>query len=129
MNRSGESIAAISGFFKIEPERILILHDEVELPFGELGLKFGGGLSGHNGLRSAASALGTRNFYRLRIGVGRPAHGSVSSYVLGKFSTDELPELGHIAAAVQEMYESLAVDGAHPSPLLERYRRRLVRRR
>lgn len=126
MNRSGESIVAISSFYRIPAERILIVHDDVEMPFGEVGLKFGGGLAGHNGLRSAASALGTRDFYRIRIGVGRPVHGSVSSYVLGRFTEEELNAIEDAAAVVQEITENLAADASHPARLLERYRRYTV---
>ncbi|MDR1277771.1 MAG: aminoacyl-tRNA hydrolase [Treponema sp.] len=72
MNLSGESVSAAASFFKIEPEQILVVHDELELPLGTLSLKFSGGLGGHNGLRSIKACLGTAGFWRLRIGIGRP---------------------------------------------------------
>ena len=72
MNLSGEPVAETASFFKIKPEAILIVHDELELPLGTVSLKFGGGLGGHNGLRSAKSCLGTADFWRIRIGIGRP---------------------------------------------------------
>ena len=90
MNKSGESVVALTQFFKIEPRQMLVVHDDIELDFGWCGIKKGGGLAGHNGLRSIAALLGTRDFFRLRIGVSRPVHGSVNSYVLSKFSRDEL---------------------------------------
>jgi PTH1 family peptidyl-tRNA hydrolase len=72
MNLSGESAAAAASFFKIPPERMLVVHDELELPLGTLSLKFSGGLGGHNGLRSLKACFGTADFWRLRIGIGRP---------------------------------------------------------
>ena len=72
MNLSGESVRAAAAFFKIKPEAILVVHDELELPLGTLSLKFSGGLGGHNGLRSIKAYLGVPDFWRLRIGIGRP---------------------------------------------------------
>jgi PTH1 family peptidyl-tRNA hydrolase len=85
MNRSGESVAACAGFYKIPPEQILVLHDELDLPAGSLRLKFGGGHGGHNGLRDMVSHLGSRDFHRLRIGIGHPGSASrVVGYVLSR---------------------------------------------
>ncbi|MDR2257558.1 MAG: aminoacyl-tRNA hydrolase [Treponema sp.] len=72
MNRSGESVLAAAAFFKVPPDQILVVHDELELPLGTLSLKFSGGLGGHNGLRSMKASFGTADFWRLRIGIGRP---------------------------------------------------------
>ena len=72
MNRSGDSVCAAASFFKIKPEQIMIVHDELELPLGTISLKFSGGLGGHNGLRSMKGSFGTADFWRLRIGIGRP---------------------------------------------------------
>jgi PTH1 family peptidyl-tRNA hydrolase len=72
MNRSGDSVLEAANFFKIKPEHIIVIHDELELPLGTISLKFGGGLGGHNGLRSMKGSLGTADFWRLRIGIGRP---------------------------------------------------------
>ena len=85
MNRSGTAIAAMAGFFKIEPEHILIAHDELDIPPGCARFKRGGGHGGHNGLRDIIPALGNnQDFYRLRIGIGHPGHASrVTGYVLG----------------------------------------------
>jgi PTH1 family peptidyl-tRNA hydrolase len=92
MNESGRSLAAAARFFKLEPGALLVVHDDVDLEPGRLQARAGGGLAGHNGLRSIAQGLGTQDFLRLRIGVGRPGRGdprSVSDYVLSGFEADE----------------------------------------
>jgi PTH1 family peptidyl-tRNA hydrolase len=85
MNRSGQAVSAIARFYKIEPEEILVAHDELDIPAGCAKFKRGGGHGGHNGLRDIVPALGNNpNFYRLRIGIGHPGHASkVTGYVLG----------------------------------------------
>jgi peptidyl-tRNA hydrolase, PTH1 family len=108
MNISGQSIGAARKFFKVDPADVLVVHDDVDLEPGRLQAKFGGGLAGHNGLRSIAQALGTNDFLRLRIGVGRPGRGdrrSVADYVLGGFEPEvDLNELiGRSADAVETM--------------------------
>ena len=108
MNVSGQSIGAARKFFKVDPVDVLIVHDDVDLEPGRLQARFGGGLAGHNGLRSIAQALGTNDFLRLRIGVGRPGRGdrrSVADYVLGGFEPEvDLDELiGRSADAVETM--------------------------
>lgn len=89
MNRSGESVSQWLQFYKMSPENILAVHDDLEMDFGEAGIKKGGGLAGHNGLRSVARQLGTQEFYRFRLGISRPARGNVSSYVLSAFNKNE----------------------------------------
>lgn len=87
MNKSGESVLALAHFYKILPEEILVVHDELDLPPGVVKLKEGGGHGGHNGLKSIASCLGSNSFNRLRIGVGHPGDAKlVSNYVLKKAS-------------------------------------------
>ncbi len=76
-------------FFSLLPEELLVVHDDLLLPFGVVQLQSGGGLGGHNGLRSVTSHIGSSDFFRLRIGIGRPAHHSVSSFVLSRFSVEE----------------------------------------
>ena len=93
MNNSGESVRACADFFSLEAEEILVIHDDLELPFGEVVCKKGGGLGGHNGLKSVNQHLGTKDFHRLRLGIGRPERGSVSNYVLARFSREEEAEL------------------------------------
>jgi peptidyl-tRNA hydrolase, PTH1 family len=89
MNESGKSIAAAARFFKVPVDSVLVVHDDVDLDEGRLQARLGGGLAGHNGLRSIAQALGSQEFLRLRIGVGRPGRGdrrSVADYVLAPFA-------------------------------------------
>jgi peptidyl-tRNA hydrolase, PTH1 family len=88
MNESGKSVAPARGELKVAPDRILVLHDEIDLPFGDIRTRLGGGLAGHNGLKSIKAALGTADFQRVRIGVGRPNSTDpekVAAYVLGRF--------------------------------------------
>lgn len=95
MNESGRSIGQAVRFFKVRPEALLVVHDDVDLEVGRLQARLGGGLAGHNGLRSIAQWLGTQDFMRLRIGVGRPGRGdprSVADFVLAPFEADEDPE-------------------------------------
>ena len=90
MNRSGQAVAALARFYKIPPEAILVAHDELDIPVGQLRLKKGGGHGGHNGLRDIISQLGSREFLRLRIGIDHPGHASeVSNYVLSKAGADD----------------------------------------
>lgn len=93
MNESGKSVRACSDFFNYTAQEILVVHDDLELPFGTIRLQKGGGLQGHNGLKSIKQHLGDDLFYRLRIGIGRPQRGSVASYVLLPFDKEEAPLL------------------------------------
>jgi len=111
MNESGRSIGAAARFFKTEPHALLVVHDDVDLEQGRLQARTGGGLGGHNGLRSIASELSTRDFLRLRIGVGRPGRGdrrSVADYVLSGFDegTDVEALVGRSADAVEVLVGS-----------------------
>lgn len=90
MNRSGLALVHLFRNPSLSLERLLVVHDEVDLPLGKIRIKHGGGLAGHNGLRSIAQELGSRDFYRLRFGVGRPEHGSdLAGYVLSRFMPHE----------------------------------------
>ena len=89
MNLSGKSVTAAKAFFKLSNSDILVVNDDIESDFGTISLKNGGGLAGHNGLRSISNAIGTNDFARLKIGIGRPSRGDVSSFVLGRFTEDE----------------------------------------
>ena len=112
MNESGRSIAAAARFFKVAPEGVLVVHDDVDLGVGRLQARLGGGLAGHNGLRSIASALGTQDFLRLRIGVGRPARGDrrpVADYVLSPFEPED--DVDALVARAADAVESLVTDG------------------
>ncbi|MDR3130947.1 MAG: aminoacyl-tRNA hydrolase [Treponema sp.] len=99
MNLSGESIYAAASFFKIVPEHILLVHDELELPLGTAALKFSGGLGGHNGLRSMNACFGTPGFWRFRIGIGRPDHRDIYNWVLSGFTAVEEPILDQVLCA------------------------------
>jgi len=112
MNESGRSVAAAASFFKLEPDAILVVHDEGDFDLGRLQARKGGGLGGHNGLRSIAQALGTQDFLRLRIGVGRPQRGdrrSLADYVLANFEPDDDAET--IVARAVEAVETLDAEG------------------
>ena len=89
MNLSGESVQPLMAFFKISIDDILIIHDELDLPFGTIAFKKGGGLAGHNGLKSIAATLGSQEFKRVRVGIGRPIHGDVSNWVLSGYTGEE----------------------------------------
>jgi len=96
MNLAGEGARALTDFFKVAPEAWVAVHDDIDLPFGEVRFQTGGGLGGHNGLRSLKQQLGTDQFHRLRLGIGRPVHGDVAAFVLGRFTPDEEIELDRI---------------------------------
>ena len=97
MNLSGQSVQAAQAFYGVDVTRILVVHDELDLGYGVLRLKVGGGHAGHNGLRSMVTLLGSNAFARLRVGIGRPVHGSVSDFVLADFAAGDerafLPDL------------------------------------
>jgi peptidyl-tRNA hydrolase, PTH1 family len=112
MNESGRAIAAASRFFKVLPEDVLVVHDDVDLPVGRLQARLGGGLAGHNGLRSISQALGSPEFQRLRIGVGRPERGDprpVADYVLSPFQPED--DVEAIVARSADAVESLVGEG------------------
>ena len=116
MNKSGESISAAGTFFKISMEEILIIHDDIELDFGKWQLRKGGGLGGHNGLRSAKTCLGGSGFYRLRLGIGRPSRGEVSAHVLGRFSREEEAELELVYQAAEQVLRETFSKGPDKIP-------------
>lgn len=89
MNDAGQSVGPARGALRVEPDHVLVLHDEIDLPFGEIRVRLGGGLAGHNGLKSIRQGLGTTEFGRVRVGVGRPPTTDpdrVAAYVLGRFA-------------------------------------------
>jgi PTH1 family peptidyl-tRNA hydrolase len=112
MNESGRSISAAARFFKVAPEDVLVVHDEVDLEFGRLQARAGGGLAGHNGLRSIAQALGTPDFLRLRVGVGRPGRGDrrdLAAFVLSPFDPHE--DRDALVARAIDTLEAIVSDG------------------
>jgi peptidyl-tRNA hydrolase, PTH1 family len=112
MNDSGRSVGAAERFFKVEPARLLVAHDDVDLEPGRLQARAGGGLAGHNGLRSLAQHLGSQDFLRLRIGVGRPGRGDrrpVSDWVLSPFTAEE--DVDALVSRAADAVESLVAEG------------------
>ncbi|MFW5728925.1 MAG: aminoacyl-tRNA hydrolase [bacterium] len=111
MNKSGESVQPCARYFRIPDAQIIVVHDDTELDFGAVAMKFGGGLGGNNGLKSVAERLGTRDFFRLRIGVSRPRHGSLSSHVLGAFTPEEESTLPPVVDHAFDLLERSVRDG------------------
>jgi PTH1 family peptidyl-tRNA hydrolase len=112
MNASGGPVAAVRGFYKIPPGRIVVLHDELDLPFAAIRLKLGGGDNGHNGLRSVTAAIGTRDYYRVRCGIGRPAgRMDAADFVLHDFSAAERPLLPEFLSRCADAVEALLSGG------------------
>ncbi|MFN7086633.1 MAG: aminoacyl-tRNA hydrolase [Burkholderiales bacterium] len=116
MNQSGRAVAALAGFHKIEPGEILVVHDELDLPPGTARLKKGGGTGGHNGLNDIAARLGSRDFWRLRLGIGHPRNAAateqeVADYVLHKPSAAERSAIDDAIAASLEVWPLIAEDG------------------
>ena len=112
MNLSGRPVAALLAFYKIPPERLVVIHDELDIPFGAVRLKLGGGDNGHNGLRSITQALGTREYYRVRFGIGRPpGRMDAAVYVLRDFTAAERKELPLLLDRCADATETLITKG------------------
>src|SRR3954447_7855913 len=112
MNESGRSVNAAARFFKVEPDAILVVHDEGDFDLGRLQARKGGGLGGHNGLRSIAQQLGTQDFLRLRVGVGRPGRGDrrpLADYVLSDFAAEDDAET--LVTRAADAVECLLAEG------------------
>jgi PTH1 family peptidyl-tRNA hydrolase len=112
MNESGASIQAAAGFYKLPPTQVVVVHDDVDLETARLQARLGGGLAGHNGLRSIAQRLGSQEFLRLRIGVGRPGRGDprpVADYVLSGFTPED--DVDAIVARAADAVECLVAEG------------------
>lgn len=110
MNESGGPVASLRGFFKIPVERIVVVHDELDLPFGGLRLKRGGGDGGHNGLKSLTTSLGSKDYLRVRFGIGRPpGRQDPADYVLKDFSTTERRELPFLVDRTADAAEALVL--------------------
>ncbi|MET0608322.1 MAG: aminoacyl-tRNA hydrolase [Gaiellaceae bacterium] len=112
MNESGRSLGAAARFFKVQPEQVLVVHDDVDLETGRLQARAGGGLAGHNGLRSLAQHLGSQDFLRVRIGVGRPGRGdprSVADWVLSAFAPEDDAEA--LVSRSADAVETIVSDG------------------
>ncbi|OZD56082.1 aminoacyl-tRNA hydrolase [Rhodococcus sp. 06-1460-1B] len=108
MNLSGQPVAALARFFSVDPANIVVVHDELDIDFGALRLKLGGGEGGHNGLRSISQHLGTKDYLRVRVGVGRPpGRMDPASFVLKPFSTPERKDLGVVIEEAADAAELL----------------------
>lgn len=112
MNESGGPVSALMKFFKIPSERLIVIHDELDIDFGAVRLKLGGGEGGHNGLRSISKAIGTKEYLRVRLGIGRPpGRMDVADFVLKDFSAPERKELDFLVPAGAEAVEELVHRG------------------
>jgi PTH1 family peptidyl-tRNA hydrolase len=112
MNESGGVVSTLSKFYKVPAERIVAVHDELDIPFGALRIKLGGGDNGHNGLRSMRTSLGTGDFYRVRVGIGRPpGRQDPADFVLSNYSSTERKELDMNVVEAADAVESLIADG------------------
>ncbi|MDT5127107.1 MAG: peptidyl-tRNA hydrolase, family [Mycobacterium sp.] len=116
MNDSGRQVGPLAKFYSVAPADLIIVHDELDIDFGRIRLKFGGGVAGHNGLRSVSSALGTNDFQRVRIGVGRPpGRKSGATYVLENFTATERTEVPTICEQAADATELLIELGLEPA--------------
>lgn len=112
MNLSGQSVGRTAQFWKIEPQQVLVVHDELDVPFAHLKLAAGGGPGGHNGLKSIIAHLGTKDFPRVRVGISRPGPGrDTADYVLGRFAPDERKFLSVLVAGAADAVEVTLAKG------------------
>lgn len=111
MNLSGRSVAAAVRFHKLDIRDVVVVHDDLDIPFGRIKVKEGGGHGGHNGLRSLMAELGSGDFTRVRVGIGRPAHGNTVDYVLQNFSKEEQGDLLHLLDGIVDLLELLLKEG------------------
>ncbi|WKG02344.1 aminoacyl-tRNA hydrolase [Mycolicibacterium sp. HK-90] len=116
MNESGRQVGPLAKFYSVPPGRIVVIHDELDIDFGRIRLKVGGGEGGHNGLRSVASALGSKDFQRVRIGVGRPpGRKDPAAFVLEAFTAAERAEVPTICEQAADATELLIAQGLEPA--------------
>jgi PTH1 family peptidyl-tRNA hydrolase len=113
MNRSGESVQALMSYYKIDQEHLLVIQDDIDKAFGSLRFHKNRGHGGHNGIRDISEKLGSQDYTRLKLGVGRPTHPEmeVADYVLGKFSSEEQPQLSDFLNKAGDAIESILFDG------------------
>ena len=120
MNNSGLSAIELASFFKIKPEEILVVHDELEMSLGFVSLKFSGGLGGHNGLRSMKSVFNTPDFWRLRFGLSKPSGVDIADYVLSPFSQDERIVLDSVFTQTHKLFAEILLSST-PEKLLQNW--------
>ncbi len=111
MNESGRAVGLTAAFYGMSPEQLIVVHDELDLPFDTMRIKFGGGHAGHNGLRSIHQAIGTDEYVRVRVGIDRPTRGEVANYVLSDFSTDEKKVLPNVIVDAADAVLAIAEHG------------------
>jgi PTH1 family peptidyl-tRNA hydrolase len=112
MNESGGPVKALMSFFSVEVDRLIVVHDELDIPAGDVRLKKGGGEGGHNGLRSVSSALGTKDYLRIRVGIGRPpGRMDAADFVLRDFGTAERKELPFLVGDAADAVEMVVTEG------------------
>ena len=111
MNNSGTAVKPAMDFYSVDPGSLIVIHDDIELPFGEIRPKFGGGHKGQNGIRSIIQHTGTADFHRIRIGVGRPPHPdmAVADYLLSNFIEEEISQINEILSRIPEMVKSIVL--------------------
>ncbi len=111
MNESGGPVAGVLKFYGLDADQLVVVHDEIDLPYGDLRVKFGGGDNGHNGLKSIRRSLGTGDYYRVRFGIGRPGQGEPADHVLSPFSPAERKELDSHVQRAADAVECLVTAG------------------
>lgn len=112
MNLSGQPAASLRGYYRVEPYSVVVVHDDVDLPFGTVRVKRGGGHGGHNGLRDLHARLGSGEYLRVRFGVSRPPPGQdTADYVLGRWTTDEAERLSELVDRAADAVEAVLADG------------------
>lgn len=118
MNVSGGPVAGLAQYYRVEPDHVVVVHDEIDLPFADLKLKIGGGEGGHNGLRDITKALGTRDYVRVRVGVGRPpGRMDAADFVLKDFAAAERKELPWLLDAAADAAELVVTQGLEKAQL------------
>lgn len=112
MNESGRPTSGLLRFYKVEPSRLIVVHDELDISFGDIRVKFGGGVAGHNGLKSVAQHMGTKDFVRIRFGISRPpGQRDPADYVLSDFSRSERDELPHLIGQAKDAVDTIVQSG------------------
>ena len=112
MNESGGPVAGLMSFYKVPAEKLVVIHDELDIPFADVRLKLGGGEGGHNGLRSITKSVGTRDYLRVRVGIGRPpGRMDAADYVLHDFSSTERSEVPLLISDAADALERLVAEG------------------
>ena len=116
MNESGRQVGPLAKFYSVSPADVIVIHDELDIDFGQIRLKLGGGEGGHNGLRSVVNALGTKDFQRVRIGIGRPpGRKDPAAFVLENFSAAQRPEVPTLCEMAADATELLIESGLEPA--------------